>query len=288
MFLTVALFVIGNLFVFYTIALTVLSPGTFLDILTSFGNIWAYVGIVMILLAFYRLKHGHSFWSTLKKWMKRLILIFGGVCILIAGINLCFILTPKVVDMESLANADTFPNGQFGDDRTFVILLGGGIDKNGKLPKPVIRRLEKAAEYLRLDESACCVVTGGTLKWLPCPEAPEIKRQLVLRGIPEERILVEDKALDTIQNFQLSLEVLKNQFALSTQEVLDSEIIVVTSDYHLRRAERLAARMGFTNVKGLKAKTTPFYIPMSYLREICAYVKLNLRILLTGEPRRIA
>ena len=71
------------------------------------------------------------------------------------------------------------------------------------------------------------------------------------------------------------------------QEILDTPTAVVTSRFHLRRSERLARRMGFTNIKGIPAACPPVYVLHNYVREICAYVKLNLRILLTGEPQKI-
>ena len=274
-------FVLGNLFIIYTVILHILSPGTFMDILTSFCNIWAVAGILLIALSVYRIKHGYSLWSRLQKKWKKIILSFAGVCTLIALVNMIFILTPKTVNLTQAENDAEFLTG-----RTFVFLLGGGIDKKGKLPKSVMNRVDKAAEYLNINEEAVCVVTGGTLKWLPYAEAPELKRQLVKRGVSPDRIFVEDQALDTIQNFQKGTEALEKELGISRQEILGSPVIAVSNRYHLRRAQRLAKRMGFTNVSGLGAPTPIFYIPMSYLREICAYVKLNLRILLTGEPAK--
>ena len=169
-----------------------------------------------------------------------------------------------------------------------VILLGGGIDKDGKLPKSVMTRVEKTAEYLNAHPQSICVVTGGTLKWLPFAEAPELKNQLVNKGVAPERILVEDQAKDTIQNFQFSCKMLAEYKGQSLQEVLETPTAVVTNCFHLRRSERLARRMGFTNIKGIPAKCPAIYVPQNYVREICAYVKLNLRILLTGEPERLS
>lgn len=283
-------FVAGNLFIIYTVVLHILSPGTFMDILTSFCNIWAVAGIFLIWLSVYRLKHGYSFWSRIQKKWKRVILIFTGVCGLIALVNLIFILTPRILNLEELAceAGETEIESEFSDGhQVYVFLLGGGIDKNGKLPKPVMLRVRKTAEYMKLNEDALCVVTGGTLKWLPYPEAPELKRQLVKLGISEDRIFVEDQALDTIQNLQKGTEVLKSALGLTTREVLDSPVVLVSSRYHLRRSQRLAHRMGFENVTGVGCRTPVFHLPMAYLREICAYVKLNLRILLTGKPVKL-
>lgn len=283
-------FVLGNLFIIYTVILHILSPGTVLDILTSFCNIWLVAGFCLIALSVYRIKHGYSLWSRIQKKWKKIILIFTGLCGLVALINLVLIFTPRTLNLENVTYEESISEKEAPfskDNKVYVFLLGGGIDKNGKLPKPVIRRVEKTAEYMKLNEEAVCVVTGGTLKWLPYPEAPELKRQLVRRGIPEDRVFVEDQALDTIQNLQKGTEVLKQELGISTRDVLESPVILVSSRYHLRRAQRLAHRMGFENVTGLGSRTPVFHVPMAYLREICAYVKLNARILLTGKPERI-
>ncbi len=289
-------FVLGNLFIIYTVILHILSPGTFLDILTSFSNIWAVSGICLIVFSVYRIKHGYSFWSRIQKKWKRVIVGFAGVCGLIAAINLFFILTPKILHQEKIDSqsqiesemvSEKNPDEAFFSGRTFVFLLGGGIDKNGKLPNPVLWRIQKAADYMKQNPEAVCVVTGGTLKWLPYPEAPELKRQLVRRGISEDRILVEDQAQDTIENLQLGVKLFSETYGLEIKDILESPVILVSSRYHLRRAQRLARRIGFEKVTGLGARTPVFHIPMSYLREICAYVKLNARILLTGKPVRL-
>lgn len=264
---SVILIFLGILIASYDFILIALCPGTFWDNIFSFTHIWLFLGSYFIFVGIYRLKTSHSFWKIRKRWIKITFVSFASLGFLISVINLIFILTPKTVEISESSD--------------YVILLGGGIDKNGNLPTSVKNRVKKAAEYLKNHPESICVVSGGTLKWLPVAEAPELKNQLVLNGISEEKILVEDKALDTIQNFQNSIEVLKNFTGKSEEEILNSKIVIITSFYHLRRAERLAKRIGFTNVKGIGSKTDFIKIPHSYIREICAYIKLNLRILFT-------
>ena len=268
--MNIILIILGIFSISYDFILIIINPGTFLDIVFSFTHIWLALGAYLIFVAIYRIKTGHSFWSIWKKWIKLTFVNLVVVGSVIAVINLCLILNPAIVSSNEPAE--------------HVILLGGGIDKDGKLPKSVISRVEKAAEYLNKNPESICVVTGGTLKWLPYPEAPELKNQLVKRGVATERILVEDQALDTIQNFQLSCKMLEEFKHATTEEILNTSTAVVTSRYHLRRSERLARRMGFKNIKGIPAGCPAVYVLHSYVREICAYVKLNLRILLTGKP----
>ena len=264
------LIILGILCIIYDFILNCISPGTFLDILTSFSHIWTALGIILIFTGVFRRKTGRWFWSGWKGWLKGTVLGFICAGAVISLINLGFICSPGLAGLD--------------EDCDYVILLGGGIDKNGKLPPSVMNRVGGAAEYRGAHENAFCVVTGGTLKWLPYAEAPEIKRQLEAAGIAGERILVEDQALDTIQNFQLSCRLLAQHEGLPESEILQKRFVVISNYYHLRRAERLAKRMGFSHVAGIGTRCAPILVPMSYLREICAYIKLNLRILFTGEP----
>ena len=271
--MNILLIILGIISISYDATLILLNPGTFWDNVFSFTHIWLALGAYLIFVAIYRIKTKHSFWSVWKRWVKLTVVSLGALATLISIINLALILNPTVVGTDEKAD--------------HVILLGGGISKDGVLPKSVLSRVEKTAEYLNKNPESICVVTGGTLDWLPYAEAPELKRQLVLAGVRADRILVEDQAKDTIQNFQLSCKMLAEYKQTSVQEILETPTAVVTSRFHLRRSERLARRMGFTNIKGIPTTCPPVYVLHNYVREICAYVKLNLRILLTGEPKRI-
>ena len=271
--MNVLLIFLGIISIAYDAILILINPGTFLDIVVSFTHIWLVLGACLIFLGIYRIKTGHSFWRIWKRWIKITFVSLASIGGTIAIINLILILNPVVVGIEDKADK--------------VILLGGGIDKDGRLPKSVITRVEKTAEYLNKNQDAICVVTGGTLKWLPYPEAPELKNQLVKRGIAPERILVEDQAKDTIQNLQFSCKMLAEFRGQSIGEVLQTPTAIVTSRFHLRRAERLARRIGYKNIKGIPAGCPAIYVLHSYVREICAYVKLNVRILLTSEPKAL-
>lgn len=271
--MNLVLFIFGIICIVYDFSLIIQNPGTFLDNVTSFSHIWLLIGGYHIFLAIYRRKNGHSFWKIWPSLLKKITLLCCSFGVVFSVVSLFFILNPKIIDDDE--NCD------------YVLVLGGGIDKNGTLPQPVQDRVDVAAEFLKKHEEAVCVVTGGTLKWLPYAEAPEIKKQLVNRGISSERILVEDKALDTIQNLQYSCQILSDYSEKSIEEILNSKIVLVSSKYHLRRAQRLAKRLGFQKISGMGSKCPVFFVAQSYLREILAYLKLNLRILFTGEPSKI-
>ena len=265
---------LGAIFILYDIVLLSIHPGTLLSTLFSFTHIWTAFGALLIFTAVNRKKRGRFFWCACKKQTKATALALLIFCVALSAINLGFILTPRLASAESEAD--------------YVILLGGGIDKNGELSETVLKRVNKAAAYLLHHKNALCVATGGKAMWSNYTEAPELKRQLIRLGVAEQQIVIEDRALDTIQNLQYSAAVLSDCTGKSQKEILDSRVIIVSNFFHLRRAERLASRIGFTNVSGLGTEVEPYTVPHNYLREISAYIKLNLRILLTGKPQKLA
>lgn len=267
----IAEYLLAELFIAYSLVLHFMNPGTLLSELFAFCNVWLLVGAFLVFVGTYRKNHGTSLWYVLKKWQKKLLVIMVIAGIIISSINLYFICHPNV---SQKADAD------------IVILLGGGIGRDGELPEVVKARAALTADYLKANPNAVAIVTGGSLNNLP-PEAPALKAFVVGQGISPERVLVEPNALDTIQNFQFSCKMLAEYKNCPQSQILQSDILIVTSYFHLARAQRLAGRMGFANVTGLGSKVPLLKVLDCYSREICAYIKLNLRILLTGKPQRI-
>ncbi len=122
-----------------------------------------------------------------------------------------------------------------------VVLGGGGIPSTTTLV-----RLYYAAEYGRALTGTVFVVS------LPADIPPErasvgrMRDELVMRGIPAERILMETRGLGTRD------EALKTRELLGA-EALHKPLVVVSSEFHLRRAVETFRRVGFTNVRGLYA-----------------------------------
>ena len=237
---------LGLIFTAYDFVLIILFPGTFFDNLFSFSHIWLIPGIFFITEGIFRLKNKHS---VLKLISKKVLIPISGfilICLIISVICLYFIITPEQT---------------YTQDSDFIFILGGGIDKNGNLSSAVINRLDIACKYLKENKNTIAVVTGGRVDFLPYPEAPEMKNYLIKNGIDKDRILCESKSQDTIENFIYSLNLTSQTFNKSLSDILQSRIIVVTSDFHLARALRIAKRIGFTNVTGLCAKTPLILIP---------------------------
>ena len=128
--MNVLLIILGIISIGYDVTLISLNPGTFWDNVFSFTHIWLALGAYLIFVGIYRIKTRHSFWSVWKRWLRITFISLASIAAVISVINLIFILTPDVVTI---------------DDKTeHVILLGGGIDKDGNVSSAVISRIEKA------------------------------------------------------------------------------------------------------------------------------------------------
>lgn len=254
----------------YFIALQIASPGTLAGTFFSFSSVWFWISVVCIILFIFRKRH---FWKNLSRKVKIFVLVIVSAGAIISFINLMFITHPRLVT---------------GSEKVkYVIVLGGGITKDAELTTSIKARILHAADYLKKHPEAIAVVTGGKGRFSPCPESDVLKPALCAHGIEENRVLAENMAKDTIQNFEYSAALLAEHQNVPVSEILSAPVTVITSDFHIARAERLASRMGFTDVYGTASKTPLLFVPTSYAREICSYIKLNLRILLTGKPQKI-
>jgi uncharacterized SAM-binding protein YcdF (DUF218 family) len=128
-------------------------------------------------------------------------------------------------------------------DPAFIVVLGGG----GIPSKSGFIRVWHGAQSALEFPNAIVIVS------LPADENPEeasvgrMKRELILRGVPEERILMETRGLNTH-------EQAVNVRALLGDEALNESVLIVTSRYHLRRSILCFRKAGFHEV-GVRAAT---------------------------------
>lgn len=145
----------------------------------------------------------------------------------------------------------------------YIIVLGAQVRESG--PSVVLKyRLDKAMEYLNDNPGTICIVSGGQGKNEPCPEAEAMAVYLVENGIAEERILVENQSLSTVENIRNSKELMENP---------DGSVGIVTNNFHVYRAVRMAEAQGLENVCGIAAKSNNLYLPNNVLRECLSIFK---------------
>ena len=166
----------------------------------------------------------------------------------------------------------------------YVIILGARV-KGEKPAKSLMERIKAATEYLKENPEVKVIATGGKGKNEGIAEGVAIKRELLKNGISEDRIILEDKSKNTVENFRFSLEKIRNSENSKNKNSENNgnrkiKVLIVTNDYHIFRSKNIARKVGFDNkdyeIYGLPAKTPLISIPQSYFREFLSNVNYFL------------
>lgn len=120
-----------------------------------------------------------------------------------------------------------------------ILLLGVELDACDR-PTPEMRARVTEAAYRYAEGAAPVIVAcGGTLPGHGVSEAQVMARLLGEAGVPEHAIAQENQSQDTAENMRFARQVLGGG---------RPHVLVVTSDYHVRRAVMTARRYGFSAV----------------------------------------
>lgn len=153
-----------------------------------------------------------------------------------------------------------------------VIVLGAGV--NGTEPSLSLRtRLDAALDYLEDNPDVPVVLTGGKGYGEEISEAQCMYDWLTARGVDPERLILEERAGNTAENFAFSRELLEKQGIDPDGDL----VAVVTNDFHIARSRLIAAKQGYGHAFGVPAKLPWVHLEINYyLREAFAVVKTVL------------
>lgn len=152
-------------------------------------------------------------------------------------------------------------------DKDYILILGCQVGQDGKPTKLLQSRIDRAVEFARMQEEK----TGRKLIFVPSggkgddeviSEAECMKNYLCEIGIPENRILIENRSVSTEQNIRFS-------HALIAQQNPDAKIAFSTTNYHVFRAGALTYREGY-KMEGIGAKTKAYFWLNAFVREFIA------------------
>ena len=245
--ISMVLYVIAALCVLYFIIVV-----TYAGLGSKFHLIWpVFAGILILLGYLFSLHH---------RYVIRIpnpVLIAIGVCFLVGGIAL------GTAEVQIIKNGHEKPSS----GAKYILVLGTRV--NGvHITLPLRYRLEAALDYALDNPSAQIIVTGGKGSGENIPEALAMQSWLTSQGIPDSRILVEDKAANTIENIQYSMALMENPASDKT--------VIVTNAFHIYRSLEICRTQGMENIQGLGAKSNRLMIPSFYLREGLAVLKYKM------------
>lgn len=238
---SVILAVLGLICIAYCIGIYIVGFGTL------FFLMWGAMGAVFILMAV--LLSSKKIMDAVPRWVKRTFVAL--VCV---GI-LIFVAVEGMVLSRYSANAAP------GAD--YCIILGAQWKSTG--PSEVLRRrLDRAVEYLKESVDTKVVVSGGQGGNEPIAEAVGMKEYLIQSGIAEDRILVEALSGNTYENLMFSGRLI---------DTVNSRVVIVTNNFHVFRAVKIAEKQGYRNVDGLAASSVTGMLPNNLFREFFGVVK---------------
>ena len=119
----------------------------------------------------------------------------------------------------------------------YLIVLGASVYQDGPSPG-LTRRINAVMKCLDDHPDAVIIASGGQGRDEPVSEAQCIRDELVKRGVNPARIVLEDQSTNTRENIANSLALMARP---------DAQVGIVTNNYHIWRALRLARRAGMVN-----------------------------------------
>jgi uncharacterized SAM-binding protein YcdF (DUF218 family) len=151
-----------------------------------------------------------------------------------------------------------------GIEGSFDYLIVLGTTVNGTEPSSMLQdRIDAAYAWLTAHPDAVCIVSGGMADEVNISEAQCMFNELTGMGISPDRIRMEDRATSTLENLEFSLALIEAETGSRPESVG-----ILSSEFHLLRAEMFARRQGITAVT-VPAKTSdPGTFAYYFLREI--------------------
>lgn len=213
-----------------------------------FTYVWLLLGIFLLLVSIFQ----RPLWNWIKalpRWIRISAFSIAGICIL------AFLIAEGICIGYSVRRPEP------GAD--YVIVLGAQV-RGGKPSYNLARRLDAAYDYLTENPDTTAILSGGKGPGEEISEAQAMAEYLAEKGIPAERMILEDQSRNTDENIRFSRE---------KADLEDAHVVVVTNNFHVFRGVMIAKKQGLNHVEGLGAEIMWFTIPNLYLREGVAILK---------------
>ena len=155
----------------------------------------------------------------------------------------------------------------------YIIIHGCGLIDGERVSKLLANRVDKAVKlFRRSKDQAYLLPSGGRGSDEKLSEAQAMKNYLLEQGIPEEKIILEDRSTTTEENLKYSKAIIDGREGRK-------RIALVTSNYHVYRALLLARRLKI-RCAGVGAKVAWYYWPSAVIREFAAVFSQTKYLLL--------
>lgn len=215
---------------------------------------WIWMAAAVALIGGGRLiRYGKYHPGFFPGWLRHVM-----IGVLVLGLVLFFCICGKVLWGMRM-------QGSSGLD--YVVVLGAQV--RGEEPsRALAKRLNRALEYAQENADTVLILSGGQGSGEDISEAECMRRWLEKRGIHRERLILEDKSTSTKENLEFS-DRLTGCAARKTG--------ILSNNFHVYRAVRLAGKLGYTHAEGIAAASDSLMQVHYVVREVFALVKEKLR-----------
>ena len=147
----------------------------------------------------------------------------------------------------------------------YLIVLGAHV--NGRIiSRTLERRLDTAYAASEIFPDAKVIVTGGRGTGEDVTEAFAMKEYLSGLGVRADRIITEDRSVSTYTNLEYSMEITGSSTCVG----------IVSNNYHIYRAVKIAEKIGFEKVVPVSAGCSPVSWLHYMIRECFAIVNYKV------------
>ena len=130
----------------------------------------------------------------------------------------------------------------------YIILLGHKLINNQ--PSEVLKyRIKTTLRYLKSNDKCKIVLSGGITSNNTVSEAEIMMKMLLENNVDKNRIILEDKSIDTVENFINCYKYIPH----------NNKIVIISSNYHLLRSKMISRLLG------VKTKAIGSYTPIKDL-----------------------
>ncbi len=146
-----------------------------------------------------------------------------------------------------------------------VIIFGAKV--NGTQPSRALgERLDAALAVYEKHPDAVFVVSGGQGSDERISEAQCMEDYLILNGVPAQSIVKEELSTDTVTNIQNSKDLLGKMG-------INKNIVCVSSEYHIKRIEKICSDEGVDAVAFGSRTRPPIKLWTNLVREYMSNIK---------------
>ena len=220
---------------------------------SKFHLFWLVLGILLLGIAFViRYMKNHDMHLPRAVKLPAAVLLFIGFAIFV------------ILEAHIILQSCNTPQKQ----ADYMIVLGCQV-RGDRISKMLKYRLDAALTYLNENENTIVIVSGGQGAGENISEALAMKQYLTANGIVSSRIIMEEQSTSTVENIRYSKELIEEQGGDASQ----SEVIIVSNNFHVSRGVGLAKKQGIEHASALPGKCDVGMMPTYYVREAFAVAK---------------